>query len=224
MINFLTIWPQYLLHNLYQPGYMQKNCSHHYCSSHIAHHKKYNTKYNTKHNSLPPLSSLPPPLPPPPPPPLLPSKTMSAIDASNKDISKDEGWHMLDFEALAQDIQNQVSCLVGVAAAEAWHFWDFFGTSRLIVKKVWELLDRNSLLPEGGLPKHLLWDYYFMKVYLKQSPGCLAVGASAGAVNPKTHHKWVWAFINAIANLIDVVVSNHNVRTARTVVFFDDDD
>jgi hypothetical protein len=63
-----------------------------------------------------------------------------------------------------------------------------------------------------------------MKVYPKHSPGCSAVGTSAGAVDPKTHHKLVWAFINAVANLIDVVVSNHDVRTTQTVVFCDDDD
>ncbi len=51
-----------------------------------------------------------------------------------------------------------------------------------------------------------------MKVYPKQSPGCLAVGADA--VDPKTHRKWVWAFIDAIANLVDIVVSNHSVMTA----------
>jgi hypothetical protein len=43
-----------------------------------------------------------------------------------------------------------------------------------------------------------------MKVYPKQSPGCLAVGTSAGAVDPKTDRKWVWVFIDAVANLDDV--------------------
>jgi len=37
--------------------------------------------------------------------------------------------------------------------------------------------------------------------------GCLAVGASAGAVDLKTYRKWVWAFIDALADLVDVVVS-----------------
>jgi hypothetical protein len=46
-----------------------------------------------------------------------------------------------------------------------------------------------------------------MKVYPKQGPGCSVVGASAGTVDPKTHRKWVWAFINAIADLVDVGVS-----------------
>jgi hypothetical protein len=63
---------------------------------------------------------------------------------------------MPDFEALARDVQNRVPRRVGAATAEARHFREFFGTSVLIVKKVWELLDRDSLLPEGGLPKHLL--------------------------------------------------------------------
>jgi hypothetical protein len=50
-----------------------------------------------------------------------------------------------------------------------------------------------------------------MKVYPKQGLGCLVVGtsagASAGAINPKTHRKWVWAYVKAIAKLVDVVVS-----------------
>ena len=46
-----------------------------------------------------------------------------------------------------------------------------------------------------------------MKVYPKKSLGCLAIGALASAVDTKTHRKWVWAFIDAVANLVDTVVS-----------------
>ena len=46
-----------------------------------------------------------------------------------------------------------------------------------------------------------------MQVYPKQSLGCSVVGASAGAVDPKTHRKWVSAFIDAVADLVDTVVS-----------------
>ena len=88
---------------------------------------------------------------------------------------------------------------------------EFFGTSVLVIKKTLELLKRESLLPEDGRPKHLLWALDFMKVYPKQSLGCLAVGASAGAVYLKTHHKWVWTFIYAVANPVDVVVSKITV-------------
>ena len=147
--------------------------------------------------------------------------SVSASEASDDDdFSQYAPGHMPmpDFEALARDIQNQASRRVGAATTETRHFREFFGTSVLVVKKTWELLERDSLLPEGGRPKHLLWALHFMKVYPKQSPGCLAVGASAGAVDPKTHRKWVWAFIDAVANLDDVVVSNHSVRTSAEVI------
>ena len=59
-----------------------------------------------------------------------------------------------------------------------------------------------------------------MKVYPKQSSGCLAVSASVGAVDLNTHRKWVWAFIYAVANLVDVVVSiTHTVGTGAGVTF-----
>ena len=69
------------------------------------------------------------------------------------------------------------------------------------------MLKRDSLLPDGGLPRYLLWAFHFMKVYPKQSLGCSVVGTPAGAVDPKTHRKWVWAFIDVIANRVDTAVS-----------------
>ena len=61
-----------------------------------------------------------------------------------------------------------------------------------------------------------------MKAYPKQSLGCSTVlGKSASAVDPKTPCKWVWAFINIMANLVNAVVSfTHNARTAQFVAFF----
>jgi hypothetical protein len=139
---------------------------------------------------------------------------MSAIEASDDE----EEYHPLrhvtpDFETLARDIQNRASRPVRAASTETRHFREFFGAPIHVVEIVWELIKRESLLPEGGRPKHLLWALHFMKVYPKQSPGCSTVGASAGAVDPKTHRKWVWAFIDAVAKLDDVVVSNYSVRT-----------
>ena len=66
----------------------------------------------------------------------------------------------------------------------------------------------QQALTKGGCPEHLLWMLYFLKVYSKQGLGCLVVGATAGAINPKTHRKWVWAFIKAITKLVNVVVSS----------------
>ncbi len=114
---------------------------------------------------------------------------------------------MPDFKALARDVQNRAYHRVGTASTEVWHFREFFGKSKLVVEKTWDLLKRDSLLPEGGHPKYLLWSLHFLKVYLKQSPGCSATGTSAGTVDPKTHCKWVWAFIDTLANLVNIMVS-----------------
>jgi hypothetical protein len=76
-----------------------------------------------------------------------------------------------------------------------------------VVKILWELVIRDKLQPRGGRPEHLLWMLLFMKVYPKQGLGCLVVGASANTVDPKTLRKWVWGFIEAIAELVDVEMS-----------------
>ena len=76
-----------------------------------------------------------------------------------------------------------------------------------IVNILWEFFVCDRFRLRGGRPWHLIWALYFMKVYPKQGPGCAVVGASHSAVNPKTHRKWVWAFIEAISKLVDLVVS-----------------
>ncbi len=77
------------------------------------------------------------------------------------------------------------------------HFWEWAYAS-------WrDLLERVSLLLKKSAQSML----YFLKVYPKQSLGCWAVGVPTGAVNPQTHCKWVRAFIDNFANLVDVAVS-----------------
>jgi len=49
--------------------------------------------------------------------------------------------------------------------------------------------------------------FIFLKVYPRDAPGCSTVGGSKGAINPKTLRKWVWFFIERIAELADDVVS-----------------
>ena len=41
----------------------------------------------------------------------------------------------------------------------------------------------------------------------KEGPACAIAGGSGGAVDPKTHRKFVWAFIYAIADAESIVVS-----------------
>ena len=120
-----------------------------------------------------------------------------------------------DFMPDARDIMRKFPRDPEAAAAptEVRAFRETFGTSLLIVETVWCLLVQEGVLPDKGQPKHLLWALHFMKVYPLQAPGCAAVGASAGAVDPKTHRKWVWAFIGAIADAIDAVVSIFYILT-----------
>ena len=113
-----------------------------------------------------------------------------------------------DFCGIARGLMNSPSRRDGCwSSTETRLFREFFGTSVRVVEIVWELINRDELRPMGGRPEHLLWALYFLKVYPKQGPGCSTVGASNGAVNPKTHQKWVWVFIEAILELVDVVVS-----------------
>ena len=108
-----------------------------------------------------------------------------------------------------RDIMRRFPCRpeAAGAATEARAFRETFGTPLHNVERVWFLLDGEELQPPGGCPKHLLWALHFLKVYPLQAPGCAAFGASGGAVDPKTHRKWVWAYIEAIAKLVEEVMS-----------------
>lgn len=118
-----------------------------------------------------------------------------------------------DFPAIARDIQNRAKHRVGSGSTEARLFREFFGTSVRIVEILWNLIIQGDHLPDNGRPEHLMWCLHFLKVYPKQGPGCATVsGSERGAVDPRTHRKWVWKFIEAVAELVDIV--------ARIFVFF----
>ena len=74
---------------------------------------------------------------------------------------------------------------------------------------VWDLLVHHSLLPEKGRAAEApaLGTSFYEGLPQTGTGGGSVVGASAGAVNPKTFRKWIWAFIRAIAELKEVVVS-----------------
>jgi hypothetical protein len=112
-----------------------------------------------------------------------------------------------NFADINRNIQNWGSHHVGLELKEARLFREFFRTSVRVIKILWELVVRNKLRPRGRRSEHLLWVLCFMKVYPKQGPGCLVVGASASTVDLKTHRKWVWVYVKAIAKLVDMVVS-----------------
>jgi hypothetical protein len=131
---------------------------------------------------------------------------------SKKDSNADDNGGGDTVEAVflrdARDIQNRTSWSIGTATMEDHRFRSLFGAHIKIVLKVWSMLLEDGLRPKKSKPKHLLWTLYFLKVYPReQAPGCSAVGGSKGAIDPKTLQKWVWLFIERIAELADAVVS-----------------
>jgi hypothetical protein len=110
-----------------------------------------------------------------------------------------------NFPAIARDIQNRAKHRVGSGSTEARLFREFFGMSVRVIELLWKLILQGNHLPDDGRPEHLMWCLHFLKVYPKQDPGCATVGGSErGAVNPRTHRKWVWKFIKAVAKLVDI--------------------
>jgi hypothetical protein len=78
---------------------------------------------------------------------------------------------MPEFGLIAREIQNRANHCFVTISMEAQLFCEFFGMSKRVIEILWELLVRDSLLPEDGLPKHLLWALFFLRVYPKQGLG-----------------------------------------------------
>jgi hypothetical protein len=102
---------------------------------------------------------------------------------------------------------NQSNKKIGTAAMEECQFRSFFGPWNEIILKVWGMLREGGLHPKNSKLKHLLWALYFLKVYLREGPGCSAVGGFKDAINPKTMQKLIWLFLEHITKLVDDVVS-----------------
>ena len=94
---------------------------------------------------------------------------------------------------------------VKAASSEDRDFLEFFGCGLSVVSEVWDVLQKEDVLPEDGLTCHLLWALMFMKIYGKEKNLCTL----AGGVDKKIFRKWAWLFIIAIANLESSVVSNY---------------
>ncbi len=112
-----------------------------------------------------------------------------------------------DFILWGKEIQNKSGRSIGSDAIEDRAFREFFGTTATVVSKIWGKLSQRGTVPIEGTAKHLLWSLYFMSAYPNQSITCAVVGGSAGAIDPKTLRKFIWPFIEAIAELTSDVVS-----------------
>ena len=128
-------------------------------------------------------------------------------DSDDSDDDNDGDMEEAMFLRDAWDIQNRTFWCVGTAAMEDRRFRGLFGAPIEIVLKVWLMLLGDGLCPKKSKPKHLLWMLYFLNVYFREAPSCSAVGGLKGAIDPKPLRRWVWLFIERIAELADEVVS-----------------
>lgn len=71
-----------------------------------------------------------------------------------------------------------------------------FGCSPGVAAALWNRLDDKDLLPEDALIKHLLWSLSFLKLYNVQRASSPVCGA-----DKKTYRKWLWAMLDALAEL-----------------------
>ena len=127
-------------------------------------------------------------------------------NASNKQMHETEPTPEA-FILWGKEIQNKSGRSIGSDAMEDWAFREFFGTTATVVSKIWGNLSQQGTDPIEGTAKHLLWSLYFMRAYPKQGVTCAVVGGSASVIDPKTLQKFIWPFIEAIAELTSDVVS-----------------
>ncbi|KAF0707704.1 hypothetical protein AaE_013498 [Aphanomyces astaci] len=73
-----------------------------------------------------------------------------------------------------------------------------FGISPGSTSVAWSLTDATR--PSTSRPKHLLWCLMFLKVYASEGVHCCLSGA-----DEKTFRKWVWLWVDLLANLRVIV-------------------
>ena len=112
-----------------------------------------------------------------------------------------------DFLMLGRELQNKRGPPGSWASAER-DFREFFGASCVVVAILWRMLDEHEFIPEGGEIVHLLWTLHFFRVYPKTGHACAVAGGLGGNIDPKTHRKYIWQFIYAIAAAESIVVSS----------------
>ena len=112
-----------------------------------------------------------------------------------------------DFLLIGKDIQNKSGRGIGSLLTEERTFREFFGTTKVVVAKLWDLLSQWQMIPEDGTTNHIMWALFFMRAYPKEAGTCSTVGGLGGAIDPKTLRKYIWPFIHTIADLLSEVVS-----------------
>jgi hypothetical protein len=85
-------------------------------------------------------------------------------------------------------------------------FKAWFGTDALHCLLLWNLLIKTkwtATLKSKPQPKHLLWALLFLRNYSIEE----VHASQVGGVDEKTFRKWAWFYIEGIASLVPLLVS-----------------
>ena len=112
-------------------------------------------------------------------------------------------------------IAKMSKCSAKSAQARIINCIAFFGTTFVVIAKIWELLEEHKTVPDEYKPKyiHLLWTF----AYMKQNPSSEKVLGSTVKLDTdknkptkKTLRKWIRVMIKAISDLEEHVIKWDN--------------
>lgn len=99
---------------------------------------------------------------------------------------------------------RELGCSYGnIQNVSGWSDWhrrqwvSLFGIAPLNCSRVWF----DIVVPQGGSPKHLLWALSFLRSYENETSFARTFNCEA-----KTARKWVWLFVDAIAEVSEYIV------------------
>ena len=72
-----------------------------------------------------------------------------------------------DFLLIGKDIHNKSGRGIRSSLTEERTFREFFGTTKVVVAKLWDLLLQWQMIPEDGTTNHIMWALFFMRAYPK---------------------------------------------------------
>ena len=100
-----------------------------------------------------------------------------------------------DMYDAGRDMMHRSGAKFGAIMEEERRFREMFGVGAMVALVAWNMLLTLGLLPPGGTLVHFLWTLCFLKVYPKQGP----LSVLCGNADHKSIEKWVWQFIDALA-------------------------
>ena len=135
------------------------------------------------------------------------------ITRQSNRFSQPDLRNVSEFELLGRAI---IKCTLHCFNNKRREFVTSFGIPPIVMAKVWEMISEHETSPNPKMKKkHLMWAFYFLKVY----PDMKIMGASVKQEterrrpDEKTIYKWIWIAIEAISDLHPNVIVWENRKT-----------